>query len=133
MALNYLWIGFFLIAFLVGLVRLIFFGDFDIFPEMMQATFDNAKTGFDISLGLTGALTLWLGIMRIGEKGGMVNLMSRAIGPFFNRLFLKPNQVFLRNSDINSLVFAKCCFGIFLIFYYLSFGSSNRHPLPFFY
>jgi len=87
MALNYLWIGFFLIAFVVGLVRLIVFGDVDVFPDMMGATFDNAKTGFEISLYLTGVLSLWLGIMRIGEKGGMVNLMSRLIGPFFSRLF----------------------------------------------
>ncbi|WP_430814244.1 nucleoside recognition domain-containing protein [Carboxylicivirga sp. RSCT41] len=87
MALNYLWIAFFLIAFIVGLVRLIFFGDVDVFPEMMNATFDSAKTGFNISLGLTGALTLWMGLMRIGEKGGMINVMSRLIGPFFSRLF----------------------------------------------
>lgn len=87
MALNYLWIAFFLIAFVVGLVRLIFFGDMEVFPEMMNATFDSAKTGFEISLGLTGALTLWMGLMRIGEKGGMINVMSRLIGPFFSRLF----------------------------------------------
>ncbi|NPA36663.1 MAG: spore maturation protein [Chlorobi bacterium] len=87
MALNYIWIGFFLTAFIIGLVRLIFFGDYDIFPQLMQASFDNAKAGFDISLGLTGALTLWLGIMRIGEKGGMIRLLSKAIGPFFSRLF----------------------------------------------
>ena len=87
MALNYLWISFFLTAFVVGLVRLIFFGDYDIFPQLIQATFDNARTGFNISLGLTGALTLWLGIMRIGEKGGMIRLLSKAIGPFFSRLF----------------------------------------------
>ena len=87
MALNYLWIAFFLIAFLTGLVRLIFFGDYDIFPQLIQATFDNAKTGFNISLGLTGALTLWLGIMRVGEKGGMIRLLSKAIAPFFSRLF----------------------------------------------
>lgn len=87
MALNYLWIAFFLIAFVVGLARLIFFGDMDVFPDMMNATFDSAKTGFDISLGLTGALTLWMGLMKIGERGGMVNIMSRAIGPFFSRLF----------------------------------------------
>ncbi|MCU4155194.1 spore maturation protein [Carboxylicivirga sp. A043] len=87
MALNYLWIAFFLIAFMVGLVRLIFFGDVDVFPEMMNATFDSAKTGFNISLGLTGALTLWMGLMRIGEKGGMIAVMSRLIGPFFSRLF----------------------------------------------
>ncbi|MBR8537070.1 spore maturation protein [Carboxylicivirga sediminis] len=87
MALNYLWVAFFLIAFVVGLVRLIFFGDMEVFPEMMNATFDSAKTGFEISLGLTGALTLWMGLMRIGEKGGMINVMSRLIGPFFSRLF----------------------------------------------
>ena len=87
MALNYLWIGFFLVAFVTAMVRLIFFGDFDIFPQIMQAAFDNAKTGFNISLGLTGALTLWLGIMKVGEKGGMINLLSRAIAPFFSRLF----------------------------------------------
>lgn len=87
MALNYLWIAFFLIAFVVGLVRLLFFGDVDVFPDMMNATFDSAKTGFNISLGLTGALTLWMGLMKVGEKGGMVKVMSRAIGPFFSRLF----------------------------------------------
>lgn len=87
MALNYLWIAFFLVAFVVGLIRLIVLGDVDVFPNMMGATFDNAKTGFEISLYLTGVLSLWLGIMRIGEKGGMVNAMSRLIGPFFSRLF----------------------------------------------
>nr|WP_321406836.1 nucleoside recognition domain-containing protein [uncultured Carboxylicivirga sp.] len=87
MALNYLWIAFFLIAFAVGLVRLIFFGDMEVFPNMINATFDSAKTGFDISLGLTGALTLWMGLMKVGEKGGMVQLMSKLIGPFFSRLF----------------------------------------------
>ncbi len=69
MALNYIWIGFFLIAFLVALVKLIFFGDTQVFPAIMESTFSMAKTGFEISLGLTGALTLWMGIMRIGEKG----------------------------------------------------------------
>ncbi len=87
MALNYLWIGFFLIAFIVGLARLIFLGDIEVFPEMMGSTFTNAKTGFEISLYLTGVLSLWLGIMKIGEKGGMVNALSRLIGPFFNKLF----------------------------------------------
>ena len=87
MALNYIWIGFFLIAFVVGLVRLIFFGDVDIFPEMVNSTFDSAKTGFEISLGLTGVLTLWLGLMRIGEKGGVVNVFARLVGPFFGKLF----------------------------------------------
>lgn len=87
MALNYIWIFFFVIAFVIGLVKLIFLGDMDIFPEMMNATFDMAKTGFEISLGLTGVLTFWMGIMKIGEKGGVVKVFSRVVGPFFNKLF----------------------------------------------
>jgi len=87
MALNYIWIFFFVSAFIIGLVRLIFFGDVEVFPAMMNSTFDMAKTGFDISLGLTGVLTLWMGIMKIGEKGGVVAIFSKAIGPFFNKLF----------------------------------------------
>ncbi len=87
MALNYIWIFFFLSAFVIGLVRLIFFGDVEVFPQMVQATFDMAKSGFEISLGLTGVLTLWMGIMKIGEKGGIVKVFSRLIGPFFNKLF----------------------------------------------
>jgi spore maturation protein SpmA len=87
MALNYIWIFFFIVAFVIGLARLIFMGDTEVFPAMMNATFDMAKTGFEISLGLTGVLTLWMGIMKIGEKGGIVNVFSRIIGPFFNKLF----------------------------------------------
>ncbi len=87
MALNYIWIFFFVTAFVIGLIKLIFFGDVDVFPEMMNSTFAMAKTGFDISLGLTGVLTLWLGIMNIGEKGGIISVFSRLIGPFFNKLF----------------------------------------------
>jgi len=87
MALNYIWIFFFLIAFVIGLVKLIFFGDFEVFPEMVNSTFEMAKTGFEISLGLTGVLTFWSGIMKIGEKGGIVNIISRLIGPFFSKLF----------------------------------------------
>ncbi len=87
MALNYIWIAFFLIAFVVALARLIFLGDVDVFPAIMNSTFDMAKTGFELSLGLTGVMTLWLGIMRIGEKGGMVNMLSRWLGPFFSKLF----------------------------------------------
>ena len=87
MALNYIWIFFFLSAFLIGLVRLIFFGDVEVFPSMMNSTFDMAKSGFEISLGLTGVLTLWMGIMKIGEKGGIVHVFSKLIGPFFNKLF----------------------------------------------
>lgn len=87
MALNYIWVFFFVLAFVVGLIKLIFFGDMDVFPAMINSTFDMAKTGFDISLGLTGVLTLWLGIMKIGERGGIIKIFSRLIGPFFNRLF----------------------------------------------
>ncbi|MBL7906687.1 MAG: spore maturation protein [Bacteroidales bacterium] len=87
MVLNYIWIAFFLIAFVVGLIRLIFGGDTLIFTEMMGATFDMAKTGFEISLGLTGVMTLWMGLMKVGEEGGIVRLMSRAVGPLFSRLF----------------------------------------------
>ena len=87
MALNYIWVFFFVLAFIVGLIKLIFFGDMEVFPAMVNSTFDMAKTGFDISLGLTGVLTLWLGIMKIGERGGIIKIFSRLIGPFFNRLF----------------------------------------------
>lgn len=87
MILNYIWVAFFIIAFLIGIVRLIFFGDTEIFPAMMNNTFDMAKTGFEISLYLTGAMTLWMGLMRVGEKGGIVTYMSRAVGPLFRRLF----------------------------------------------
>jgi len=87
MVLNYIWIAFFLIAFVIGLIKLIFFGDFQVFPDMVASTFDMAKSGFEISLGLTGVLTLWMGLMKIGEKGGIVKIFSRLIGPFFNKLF----------------------------------------------
>jgi len=87
MALNYIWIFFFLIAFVVGLVRLLFFGDMEVFPEMVKSTFDSAETGFTISLGLTGVLTLWLGLMKIGEKGGVVKIFARIVGPFFSKIF----------------------------------------------
>ena len=87
MALNYLFIFFFVVAFVIALVKLLFLGDTQVFTEMVQATFDMAKTGFEISLGLTGVLTLWMGIMKIGEKGGIVHVFSKVIGPFFNKLF----------------------------------------------
>jgi spore maturation protein SpmA/spore maturation protein SpmB len=87
MVLNYIWIFFFLIAFVIALVKLIFFGDFEVFPAMVNSTFEMAKTGFEISLGLTGVLTLWSGIMKIGEKGGIVHIISRLVGPFFSKLF----------------------------------------------
>ncbi|KAF5061878.1 Nucleoside recognition [anaerobic digester metagenome] len=87
MVLNYIWVAFFIIAFIVGLFRLVFMGDVSIFPEMMNSTFEMAKTGFEISLGLTGVMTLWMGLMKVGESGGIVNLMSKAVGPLFSRLF----------------------------------------------
>ena len=87
MVLNYIWIAFFVIAFVVALVRLVFFGDFDVFPAMMDSTFSSSKTAFEISLGLTGVLSLWLGVMKIGEKGGVVNVLSRLLSPIFVRLF----------------------------------------------
>ena len=87
MVLNYIWIGFFLIAFLIAMVKLLFFGDFDVFPAMMDATFSSSKTAFEISLGLTGVLSLWLGIMKIGEKGGVVNVLAKLLSPIFVKLF----------------------------------------------
>lgn len=87
MVLNYIWIAFFLIAFVVALVRLVFFGDAEIFPDLINSTFDNAKLGFEISLGLTGVMTLWLGLMKVGEEGGVVRIMARAVGPLFRKLF----------------------------------------------
>jgi spore maturation protein SpmA len=87
LVLNYIWISFFLISLLVGLVRLIFMGDQAVFTNMVTSTFDMAKTGFEISLGLTGVLTLWLGLMKIGEMGGAIALLSKGAKPFFRRLF----------------------------------------------
>jgi spore maturation protein SpmA len=87
MVLNYIWVAFFLIAFVVGLIKLIFFQDTTVFPKMMEATFEMAKTGFTLSIGLTGVMTLWLGLMKIGERGGMIPILSRLVGPFFARLF----------------------------------------------
>lgn len=87
MVLNYIWIAFFLIAFVVALVKLLFFGDMQVFTDIMNSTYDTARTGFEISLGLTGVLSLWLGVMKIGERGGMVEMFSRAVAPLFSRLF----------------------------------------------
>ena len=87
MVLNYIWIAFFGIAFVIALVKLIFFGDVEVFPAIMDSTFDTSKTAFEISLGLTGVLSLWLGIMKIGEKGGVINAMARLLSPVFTRLF----------------------------------------------
>ena len=87
MVLNYLWAAFFLIAFCLALFQLIFFGNIEIFQKLVASTFDNAKLGFEISLGLTGVMTLWLGLMKVGERGGIIAIFARIVGPFFNRLF----------------------------------------------
>ncbi|MBQ1801088.1 MAG: spore maturation protein [Prevotella sp.] len=87
MALNYIWISFFLIAFVIACIRLIVFGDTQVFPEIINSTFSSSKTAFEISLGLTGVLSLWLGIMKIGEKGGIINWFARLLSPLFTKLF----------------------------------------------
>ena len=87
MVLNYIWVAFFVIAFVIALFRLVFMGDYDVFPAMMDSTFASSKTAFEISLGLTGVLSLWLGIMKIGERGGLVNALARLLSPVFVRLF----------------------------------------------
>ena len=86
MVLNYIWIAFFLIAFIVALVRLLM-GDMDVFPAMMDSTFASSKTAFEISLGLTGVLSLWLGVMKVGERGGVVGALAWLLSPVFRRLF----------------------------------------------
>ena len=87
MVLNYIWIAFFLIAFVIATVRLVFMGDTEVFPAIMNSTFETSKAAFKISLGLTGVLSLWLGIMKIGEKGGVINVVARVLSPVFTRLF----------------------------------------------
>lgn len=87
MVLNYIWIAFILISFIVALCRLIFFSDIETFNATINSTFASAKSGFEISIGLTGVLTLWMGLMKIGEQGGIISLFSRAINPLFSRLF----------------------------------------------
>ena len=86
MVLNYIWIGFFAIAFLIATVQLAM-GNTEVFPAIMNSTFDSAKTAFDISLGLTGVLSLWMGIMKIGERGGIVDRLARWLSPLMTRLF----------------------------------------------
>lgn len=87
MVLNYIFVAFFLVAFAIALIKLVFFGDVDVFPAIMDSTFVSAKTAFEISLGLTGVLSLWLGIMKVGEKGGVVTVLARLLSPVFTRLF----------------------------------------------
>lgn len=87
MVLNYIWIAFFMLAFVVALVKLIFFGDTQVFSEIMNATFSSSETAFKISIGLTGVLSLWLGIMKVGENGGLIATLSRWLSPIFCKLF----------------------------------------------
>lgn len=87
MVLNYIWIAFFLIAFVIATFRLVVLGDTQVFPEIISSTFSSSKTAFEISLGLTGVLSLWLGIMKIGEKGGVIDLFARVLSPIFTKLF----------------------------------------------
>jgi len=87
MVLNYIWIAFFLIAFVVAMGKLVFAGDTQVFTNIINASFDSARTGFEISLGLTGILSLWLGIMKIGEKGGLIQAFARIASPVFSKLF----------------------------------------------
>lgn len=87
MVLNYIWVGFFLVAFIVALIKLVFLGDTEVFPNILNSTFDMAKLGFELSLYLTGVMALWLGIMKIGEDGGIIRVFSRLVGPFFRKLF----------------------------------------------
>ena len=87
MVLNYIWIAFFIIAFVIALIKVIFLGDTEIFTAIMNSTFDSSKTAFEISLGLTGVLALWLGIMKIGENSGLINALARFLSPVLCRLF----------------------------------------------
>ena len=94
MVLNYIWIGFFLIAFVIAVFKLLVFGDYDVFPAMMDSTFSSSKTAFEISLGLTGVLSLWLGVMKVGEKGGVVSspltkaMVKSLVGAIESSLFI---------------------------------------------
>jgi spore maturation protein SpmA len=83
MVLNYIWIAFILLSFLVGMSQLLFLGNVEIMGKMVESTFSMSKTAFNISIGLTGVLTLWLGLMRVGEKGGAVNILAKLVRPFF--------------------------------------------------
>lgn len=87
MVLNYIWIAFFIAAFAIALCRLLFMGDTEVFPAIINSTFETSKTAFEISLGLTGVLSLWMGLMKIGEQGGLVNALAKGLSPIFNRLF----------------------------------------------
>ena len=101
--LNALWIGFFLVAFLIALVKLLFLGDAGIMAALVKALFDSSKTAFEIALGLTGVMALWLGVMKIGERAGMLELLTRGLAPLFRRLFpeVPPNHPALGAMTMN--------------------------------
>ena len=88
MVMNRIWVGMFLIAMVVALSKLFFWQDTLVFKTMVDGLFESAKTGFDLALYLTGALCLWMGFMKVGEDGGAVNLLSRAVSPLFSRLYI---------------------------------------------
>lgn len=87
MVLNYIWIAFFIVAFVMALVRTFVWGDLQVWSEIMSASFTSAATAFEIALGLTGILSLWLGLMKIGERAGVINFFGRLVSPLFTRLF----------------------------------------------
>ncbi len=87
MILNYIWVGFFIIAFVIALIKLIFFGDVRVFSDLVNSTFDTAKNAFEVSLYLTGVISLWLGLLKIAERGGIVNILAKIVGPVFTKLF----------------------------------------------
>lgn len=87
MVLNYIWIAFFIIAFVIAVFKLVVLGDVEIFPSIMNSVFASAKSGFEISLGLTGVLAFWLGFMKIGEKAGLIDIIAKKLAPLFSKLF----------------------------------------------
>lgn len=103
MVLNYIWMAFFLIAFAIAIIKLVFLGDTEVFPAIMDSTFDTSRTAFEISLGLTGVLSLWLGIMKIGERGGVIQVVACVLGPLFSKLFpdLPKNHPVIGNIFMN--------------------------------
>src|SRR5215469_10927850 len=87
MALNYIWIAFLIIGFVVAVCKAIFLGQTGLLSDMMSGMFDSAKSGFEISLGLTGVMSLWLGVMKVGENAGVIRVFAKAVAPLFRVLF----------------------------------------------
>jgi len=101
--LNALWVGFFLVAFLIALFKLVFLGDAAVFAALVKSLFDSSKTAFEIALGLTGVMALWLGVMKVGERAGMLDVLTRGLAPLFRRLFpdVPPNHPALGAMTMN--------------------------------